>query len=212
MNAERVHKLVISVASWFLTICRQKVGPARGQIPGDVRHDDGYGIRTIIQSEVEIGVRNLFEARSARRLLASKALVVAAMNSAVRSIWCPLLFGCAWQQTIFRRVAGSAIARPKCHYTLAFRRVFPPRLFRRTFHVPNRSNECVQHARVVVLVGDSAQIVVHRIWVTPRQLRGSSDSQLAQIGSDRRADVRNVFQVSDLSHSPGRFFSPMDHR
>jgi hypothetical protein len=99
-----------------------------------------------------------------------------------------------------------------CHLPLPFSRVLPPRLFRRSFHVPNCGNERVQQARIVALSGDAAEVVVQPIRITSRQLARRRDPQLAQIGSDGRADVRDVFQVSDLSHCLGRFFSFLDHR
>ena len=63
----------------------------------------------------------------------------------------------------------------------------------------------------MALPGDSAQIVVHRIRITSRQFVGRGDPQLAQIGGDGGTDVRDVFQVSDLSPSFGLFFPLLNH-
>jgi hypothetical protein len=41
------------------SVGRQKIGPARGQIPRDVLHDDGNGVRIRIEREVEFIIRYL---------------------------------------------------------------------------------------------------------------------------------------------------------
>src|SRR6516165_4966156 len=54
-------------------------------------------------------------------------------------------------------------------------RVLPPRLLWPAFHVSDGSNERIQKAWVVTLASDTAQVVVHRIRVMPRQLAGNRD-------------------------------------
>lgn len=49
-----------------------------------------------------------------------------------------------------------------------------------------------------MLASDPAEIVVQRIRITTRQVGGRRDPQLAQIGGDSRADVRDVFETSKL--------------
>src|SRR5581483_10991270 len=58
---EGVHKLVVSVAPGFLTVRRQEVGPTRCQVSGDVLHDDGDGVRVLVESGVEFVVRHLLD-------------------------------------------------------------------------------------------------------------------------------------------------------
>src|SRR5579871_5655311 len=86
---------------------------------------------------------------------------------------------------------------------LPFRRVLPPRLLRPAFHVPNSGNEGVEQARVVALAGEAAQFVVHHIRITPRQLGGRGDPQLAKVSGDGGADVGDVFEGGDISKSRG---------
>jgi hypothetical protein len=50
----------------------------------------------------------------------------------------------------------------------------------------------------VALAGDAAQIVVHRIRITPRQLAGRRDAQLTQISCNGGADVGDVLQAGDF--------------
>jgi hypothetical protein len=53
--------VVISIPPRLLAVRSQKVGPAGGQVPGDVLHDDGDGIRIRIESGVQIVVRHLLD-------------------------------------------------------------------------------------------------------------------------------------------------------
>ena len=52
-------------------------------------------------------------------------------------------------------------------FSFPFRRVLPPRLLRRSLHKPNGGDKRVEQARIVALAGDAAQVVVHRIRITP---------------------------------------------
>jgi hypothetical protein len=50
----------------------------------------------------------------------------------------------------------------------------------------------------VALVGDAAQVIIHRIRVTPQQLGRRRDPQPAKISGDGRTDVRNAYRARDL--------------
>jgi hypothetical protein len=84
-------------------------------------------------------------------------------------------------------------------FALAFRRVLPPGLLRTAFHIPNSGNKSVEQARIVPLSGDTAQVIVHRIRITSRQLGRQRYTQPAQITGDGCADVGNVLQTSNVS-------------
>ena len=46
----------------------------------------------------------------------------------------------------------------------------------------------------MALAGDAAQVIVHFVWVTTKEIVGLGDSQLAKIGGDGWADVGDVFK------------------
>src|SRR5262249_21631987 len=75
---------------------------------------------------------------------------------------------------------------------LSFRRVFPPRLWRCSLHESYGGDERVEQARVVPHAGDPGELVVHYVWITPRQVGRGGDAQLAKVARDRHADVRDV--------------------
>src|SRR5260370_40915425 len=55
--SEGVHEFVISVTPRFFAVRRQEVGPAGKQIPGDVLHDDGNGVRVLVESDAGLVIR-----------------------------------------------------------------------------------------------------------------------------------------------------------
>src|SRR5262245_18603859 len=84
------------------------------------------------------------------------------------------------------------------HSSLSFRRVLPPRSLRRSLDEPNNGNERVEQARIVAVPSDSAQIVIHRIRITSRQIGGHADSQQAKVGGDGGTYIREVFETGKL--------------
>ena len=56
---------------------------------------------------------------------------------------------------------------------------------------------------VQALARDAAEVVVHRIRITPRQLAGRCDPQPAQVGSDGGADIRDVLQPCQVMSEIG---------
>ncbi len=50
----------------------------------------------------------------------------------------------------------------------------------------------------MTLAGQMPQFVVHRIRVTPRQVGGLRDPQLAQIGGDGMTDIRYILKASKI--------------
>ena len=95
--------------------------------------------------------------------------------------------------------SSCSVDRPSSrHRSLSFRCVLPPRRLRLPFHVSNCGNEHVQHARIVALAGQAAQLIVHRVGVTSEQIGGPGDSQLREIGSDGGTDVGNLFETDDI--------------
>jgi len=84
-----------------------------------------------------------------------------------------------------------------------------PGLLRLPFHEPDCGDERVQQAGIMTLARDAAEVVVHGIGITARQLGRPFDPQLAQIGGDCWADVGDVFepcQITPLVELP--WFSP----
>jgi hypothetical protein len=59
--AEGVYELVVPAASRFLSVRREKVRPARYEISGDMLHDDGDGVRILIQCDVQPCVGHLLD-------------------------------------------------------------------------------------------------------------------------------------------------------
>ena len=69
--------------------------------------------------------------------------------------------------------------------------------------LPNGGDERVQQARVVALPGYPAQVVVHRIRITPQQIDGLHYPQLAKLTGDGGADVRDVFETGNILSASG---------
>jgi hypothetical protein len=55
--------------------------------------------------------------------------------------------------------------------SFAFRRVFPPRLLRSAFHVPNSGYKHVEQARIVPLSSEAPQVIVHRTQFDESMIR-----------------------------------------
>src|SRR5262249_46636537 len=63
-----------------------------------------------------------------------------------------------------RKQPRPVLSRPtNSQFSFAFRRVLPPRLLRLAFHEPDGGDEHVQHAGIVALARDAAEVVVQRI-------------------------------------------------
>src|SRR5204862_7891379 len=62
---QSVDEFIIPIPPRFLAVGRQKVGPTGIQISGHVLHNDGNGVRVLVESIVQLIVWNLF-ARAVR--------------------------------------------------------------------------------------------------------------------------------------------------